>query len=162
MVRAEVQGVEVVPFGFDFRTGGDLPAHGDEEVLDVFHQLGQRVTGAQRLAVHRQRHVHGFSGECGLLGGFLELDLLGAIGTAEVGAQLAHELAGFFLLVDGQGANGLAGLGHRRIGTCVRCLDGLELLQVGGVLDFLDALGNLSGHLVGVEHHLFCHENPFV
>ena len=24
------------------------------------------------------------------------------------------------------------------------------------------ALGNLSGHLVGVEHHLFCHENPFV
>ena len=27
---------------------------------------------------------------------------------------------------------------------------------------FLDALGNLSGHLVGVEHHLFCHENPFV
>ena len=111
------------------------------------------MTGAQRLTAHRQRHIHGFGGKRGLLGGFLELDLLGTIGAAEVGAQLAHELAGFLLLV---------GLGHRRIGTCVRCLDGLELLQVGGVLDFLDALGNLSGHLVGVEHHLFCHENPFV
>ena len=86
VIRAEVQGIEVVPFRFDFRAGGNLPAHGDEEVLDVLHQLGQRMTGAQRLAVHRQRHVHGFGGKGGLFGSFLEFLLLGAKGASEIGA----------------------------------------------------------------------------
>ena len=162
MVRAEIQGVEVVPFGFDFRAGGDLPAHGDEEVLDVLHQLRQRVTGAQRLTAHRQRHIHGFGGKRGLLGGFLELDLLGTIGAAEVGAQLAHNLAGVFLLVLRQRADGLAGLRHRGFRSGVLRLDGFQFLHAGGVFDFRDALGNRIGYRLGVEYRTLCHEIPFL
>ena len=46
MVGAEVQGVEVVPLGFHFRACGNLPTHGNEEVLDIFHKPGQRMTCA--------------------------------------------------------------------------------------------------------------------
>ncbi len=113
MVRTEVQRVEVIPFGFHFRTVGDLPSHGDEEVLDVLHQLRQRMAGAKRLAVDRQRHIDGFGGQLARSLLRLELAFLGAERTAEVGAKLAHELAGFLLLVLRQRADGLAGLRHR-------------------------------------------------
>ena len=135
MVGAEVQRVEVVPFGFHFRTVGNLPAHGDEKVFDILHQLRQRVARAKRLAVDRKGHIHGFGGK--RTGLFLGLDLLflGAIRTTEVGAQLAHNLAGVFLLVLRQRADGLAGL--------------------------RDALGNRIGYRLGVEYRTFCHEIPF-
>ena len=39
--------------------------HAHEEVLDVLHELGQRMAGTKRLAANRQRHVDGFSGQLG-------------------------------------------------------------------------------------------------
>ena len=146
MIRAEVQGVEVIPFGLHLGAGGDLPSHGDEQVLDVLHELGQRVTGAERATVDRQRHVDGLGLQRALLLLRLELGLLGAERAAEVGAELAHKLAGFLLLIDRQRPDGLAGLGHRRFGTGVLRFDGFELLQAGGVLNLADALGDRIGH----------------
>ena len=161
MVGAEVQRVEVVPFGFHFRTVGNLPAHGDEKVFDILHQLRQRVARAKRLAVDRKGHIHGFGGK--RTGLFLGLDLLflGAIRTTEVGAQLAHNLAGVFLLVLRQRADGLAGLRHRGFRSGVLRLDGFQFLHAGGVFDFRDALGNRIGYRLGVEYRTFCHEIPF-
>ena len=54
---------------------------------------------AKRLAIDRKSHVHGFGGK--RTGLFLGLDLLflGAIRTTKVSAQLAHNLAGFLLLI---------------------------------------------------------------
>ena len=99
MVRTKIQGVEVIPLGLNLRTVGNLPAHGDEEVLDVFHQLRQRMTRAKRLAVDGQGHIHGFGSQrTGLLLG-LDLLLLGAVRTTEVSAQFTHDLAGFLLLI---------------------------------------------------------------
>ena len=162
MVRTEVQRVEVIPFGFHFRTVGNLPAHGNKEVLDILHQLRQRMAGAKRLAVDRQGHIHGFGSK--LAGLFFGLDLLflGAERTTEVGAKLAHELTGVFLLVLRQRADGLAGLRHRGFRSGVLRLDGFQFLHCGGVFDFRDALGNRIGYRLGVEYRTLCHEIPFL
>ena len=79
---------------------------------------------AKRLAIDRKGHVHGFGGK--RTGLFLGLDLLflGSIRTTEVGAQLAHDLAGVFLLVLRQRADGLACLRHRGFRSGVLRLDG--------------------------------------
>ncbi len=161
MVRPEVQRVEVVPLGLHFRTVGDLPSHGDEEVLDILHELRQRMARAQRLTLDRQGHVDGFGGQCaGLLFG-LDLLLLGAERATEVGAQLAHELARVLLLVLRQRTDGLACLRHRGFRSGVLRLDGFQFLHAGGVFDFRDALGNRIGYRLGVEYRTFCHEIPF-
>ena len=50
VVRAEVEGVEVEPFGLDLGTLGDLPAHRDEDVGDVLRQRRDGVAGADAAA----------------------------------------------------------------------------------------------------------------
>ena len=45
MVGQEVEGVEVVPLGFDLRPLSDLEAHADEDVRHPLGDRGQRVPG---------------------------------------------------------------------------------------------------------------------
>ena len=162
MVRTEVQRIEVEPFGLHLRAVRNLPSHAHEEVLDVLHELGQRMAGTKRLAANRQRHVDGFSGQLGSLLGRLHAGLLRAIGTAEIGTQLAHDLAGFLLLVLRQRADRLAGPRHRGICTRVLRFDGFQFLHRGGLLYRGDAFGDVFGHRIGVEYYAFCHKNPFL
>ena len=70
------------------------------------------MTGAERATVDRQRHVDGLGLQRALLLLRLELGLLGAERAAEVGAELAHKLAGFLLLIDRQRSSPIR---HRRI-----------------------------------------------
>ena len=60
------------------------------------------MTCAQGLTANRQRHVDRFGCEGALLFFSLDLLLLGAECTPEIGAQLAHQFAGFLLLVGGE------------------------------------------------------------
>ena len=161
MIGTEVQSIEVIPFAFHFGAGGDLPAHGDEEVLDVFHQLGERVTRTQRLAVDGQRHVHGLGRERRGFRGGLQFLFARAECATEVGAELAHQLPGFLLLILGQRSDGLAGFGHSRLGAGILRFDGFQFLQTGGVLDFGDAFSDRIAYRLGVKHHTLCHGFPF-
>ena len=58
MIRAEVQGVEVVPLGFGFWAIGNLVAHGNEDVGHPLLDGGQRVAGADGVAVVGHGDVH--------------------------------------------------------------------------------------------------------
>ena len=60
MVRRDVQGIEVGPLQLDLGALRHLVAHPDEQVGDALHQRGDRVTGAARPPVARQRHVDRF------------------------------------------------------------------------------------------------------
>ena len=59
VVGRRVQRVEVVPLGLDPRTGADLEAEAQEDVLDLAAHQRQRVQRPQRPAARRQRHVDG-------------------------------------------------------------------------------------------------------
>ena len=162
MVGAEVQGVEVIPLGFHFRPRRNLPAHRDEEVLDILHKPRQRVARAQGLTADRQRHVNRLGGEGALLLLSLNLLLLGAKRAPEIGAQLAHEFAGFLLLVGGERANSLARLRHCRFRTRILGFDGFQFLRAGGFFDLPDAFVDRCGHRLCIEYRALCHEYPFL
>ena len=59
VVGREVERVEVVPLGLDLRSLGHLVAHADEDVDQPLGQRRDRVPGAGRVPVPRQRDVDG-------------------------------------------------------------------------------------------------------
>ena len=133
MVRAEVQRVEVIPFGFHFRTVGNLPAHGDKEVLDILHQLRQRVAGAQRLAVDRQASYPRFRQQARgpLSSASLSLTFPWCRYARPKSARsLPMSLPASFFWSFGQRADGLAGLASSPNSAPAYCrLDGFQFLH---------------------------------
>ena len=91
------------------------------------------------MAADRLGHVHGLGGQLPGLFLSLELDLFSAVSAAEVGAELAHELARFLLLVGRQRPNGLAGLGQDGVASGILATDGFQFVQIRCGLDLLDA-----------------------
>ncbi len=63
VVGQEVQGIEVVVLGFDFRSLRDLPAHRDEHVGDLLGDDGDGVPRAERAAGRGEGHVDRFGDE---------------------------------------------------------------------------------------------------
>jgi hypothetical protein len=57
VIRRDVQGVEVGPLELDLGALGHLVAHAHEQIGDALHEGGDRVPGAARPPVARQRHV---------------------------------------------------------------------------------------------------------
>ena len=119
MIRQEVERVEVEVLGLHLRALGDLPAHRDEHVGDLLGDDADRVAGADRLTLRRQRHVDGLGDEHGgvALGeqhGAAIVECRGDPGTGDV-----HALARVGLLLTREGCRVRGGRG--RSATCHPC-----------------------------------------
>ena len=108
--------------------------------------------------MHRHRHIHGLCSQCRRLFGCLDLLFLGCECATEFGAQLAHELASILLLICGQGTDGLAGLRHCRIRSCIAGPNRFQRLHAGGLLDEFDAFAHCGAYRLGIEYRTLCHE----
>ena len=58
VIDVEVERIEVEPLVLDLRTLGDVPAHGNEEVSDLFHERLQGVARTGGAAARGDRDVH--------------------------------------------------------------------------------------------------------
>ena len=87
VVNIKVQRVKVKPFVFNLGAFSNVPAHGDKEVSDLFHERLQGMTGTGGTPTRGNRDIHGFLEEhAGLvLGGE---DLLA--GLERLGQRLAR------------------------------------------------------------------------
>ena len=115
VVGQEVEGVEVEVLGLHLGTLGDLPAHRDEHVGDLFGDDGDRVARADRPALRGQGDVDGLGDEhgCVALGeerGTARLERL-----AHPGAGGVDPLAGVGLLGLRQRAEAASGERDRRL-----------------------------------------------
>src|SRR5687768_5371946 len=67
MMRRDVERIEVVPLGIDFRSLGDLIAHSDEDVLEMRNHDRERIRRAAWRAPSGHREVDAIGGEQPLL-----------------------------------------------------------------------------------------------
>jgi hypothetical protein len=131
VVRLEVQGVEVEPFGFHLGTLGDFPAHAHEDVRHAVLQRGQRVAGSGPTTARGCRDVNGLlDQDAGVVLGF---ELSGAVRERLVNtsARRTHQLSGGGLLVLGQASDPTVGQAERRLLTGVGQADCLQFIERG-------------------------------
>ena len=133
VVRAEVERVEVQPLGLDLGALGDLPAHRDEHVADQLLEGGQRVPGALRGAVPRQRDVDGLLDQHPRLVLGLELGLPGRRAPASTAPRACADAhAGVLAGLRRQRADLPVRQRQRRAVAGVLGADPLERVEVGG------------------------------
>lgn len=130
VVGQEVQGVEVEPLRLDLGALGDLVAHGHEDVRDPLHERGQRVPGAGRYPVVRQRDVDRLLDQDPAVALGLQLGLAGGEGLAHGAAGLADALARLGLGLGRQRADLAVGEGERRGPGGVRGLRVSERVEI--------------------------------
>ena len=106
MVGPEVERVEVEPLGFQFRTLRHLPAHADEDVLDVLDHGGDGVSVAGRPPVERQRDVDPLRRQHPGVALGDQLRLAGGDGLVDLRSRGADQLPGDRLVRSVQAADG--------------------------------------------------------
>ncbi len=95
----DVQGVEVVPVGFDLRAFGDGKAHIGEDRGQFLHHLGDRMDRAHAARPGGQGDVEPFRAQAGVKGGIAKRGLFGAQGGVDfILEQVEHGAGGFALI----------------------------------------------------------------
>ena len=131
MVGREVQRVEVVPLGLDLGSLGDLVAHADEHVGQPVGERRDRVPGAGRVPVPRQRHVRRLVDQHPAVPVGLEFGLPRGDGVVEGLPGDADPAAGLGLGLRRQRADLGAGQRQRRLAAAVRDLGRLQIVEAG-------------------------------
>ena len=143
VVGWEVERVEVELLGLDLGTFGQLPAHRDEGVGDVFGQDRDRVPGADRLTGRRQRDVDALGDEHGgvALGPQHRESLV--VRALRLGARDVDPLARVGAVGLGQRTQRLTGQRNRRAVAEVLGLGARQFVQIGGQVEGM--LGRADG-----------------
>ena len=158
VVAADVERVEVQPLRLELGPVGDLVAHAHEDVGDPLGERGQRVPGAARDAVPRQRDVDPLLGQHPRVPLGLQLGQPGGVGRGDRLAGGVDPLAGVRAGRGRQRSQLAAGQQDRRAVAQVGRPDGGQRLQVAGRRERLlrgahrvvESLGRERGDLLGV------------
>ena len=142
VVLAEVERVEVQPRRLDLGALGDLVAHRDEHVRDPLADLRDRVPGAARGAVERQRDVDGLLDEHPLVALGLEHGAAGVERLLHLGARRVHPSARLGPLRAGQRPQRAPGQQDGRAVAEVRGFDHGERGEVGRGVKGLTSRGH--------------------
>ena len=137
VVLGEVQRVEVEPLRLELGTLRHLPAHRHEDVLDLRHHRGDRMSGTGRAPVVGQGDVDGLLGQHPGIPLGDQFGLAGRDGIVDPSAGLADGLTGGGLVGLGQVGDGPIGQGQRALVAGVREPGRLECVEVcrGGDCD---------------------------
>ena len=151
VVLLEVQRVEVEPRRLDLGALGHLPAHADEHVGDALGELRERVAGAARAPVPRQRDVDRLLDEHALVALLHQGGVPGVERLLGLLARGVHPLARVGALRARQRPELAAGEQQRGAVAEVRGLGGGQRGEVGRAREGLPGRGDGGGQRVGVQ-----------